>query len=391
MIMACTRRDFCRAAIAGLAVPMCAHAADAKVGIDVAAIERDRVVRAANRYLRVRPLTIVAQHSERSAGGPHDYFSEGDYWWPDPEHPDGPYIQRDGMTNPDNFVAHRHALIGLSVQVPALTAAWHLTNKRAYAKHAAEHLRAWFLNPATLMNPNLQYAQAIHGRVTGRGIGIIDTIHLVEVARALPFLRDELTSAEQDALTKWFSDYLQWLTTSSNGIEERDAKNNHGTCWVMQVAQFARYVGDDALSKYCAERFKTVLLPTQIASDGRMPLELARTLPYSYCLFNLDALATICQILSPLEDLWSYTLADGRGFRKAMAFMAPYIANKRNWPQPPDVQYFADFPVRQPSLLFAGLAYAEPRYLDLWRRLNPDPTVDEVIRNYPIRQPMLWV
>jgi len=38
------------------------------------------------------------------------------------------------------------------------------------------------------MNPNLQYAQAIHGRFTGRGIGIIDTIHLVEVARALEVL-----------------------------------------------------------------------------------------------------------------------------------------------------------------------------------------------------------
>jgi Alginate lyase len=379
-----TRRDFCRAAIAGLAVP--------QVAIDVPAIEHERVVRAANRYLHERPVTITAQRSPRSAGGPHDFFSEGDYWWPDPEHPGGPYIQRDGLTNTQNFVAHRHALIRLSLQVPALTAAWHLTKKRAYAAHAVEHLRAWFLNPATLMNPNLQYAQAIHGRVTGRGIGVIDTIHLVEVARALPFLRDSLTPGEQDGLTKWFKDYLHWMTTSNNGIEEREAKNNHGTCWVMQVAQFARYVGDDALIKFCAERFKTVLVPNQIASDGRMPLELARTKPYSYCLFNLDALATICQILSsPEDDLWNHALADGRGLRKAMAFMAPYIADKRSWPLPPDVQHFDDFPVRQPSLLFAGLAYSEPRYLELWRRLNPDPTVDEVIRNYPIRQPTLWV
>src|SRR5690242_15054182 len=86
-----TRRDFCRAAIAGVALPA--------TRFDIATIERDRVVRAANRYLRERPVTIVAHHSERSAGGPHDYFSEGDYWWPDPEHPGGPYVQRDGMTN----------------------------------------------------------------------------------------------------------------------------------------------------------------------------------------------------------------------------------------------------------------------------------------------------
>ena len=55
------------------------------------------------------------------------------------------------------------------------------------------------------------------------------------------------------------------------------------------------------------------------------------------------------------------------------------------------VQYFDQFPVRQPSLLFAGLAYSDPSYLSLWAKLNPDPEVEEVIRNYPIRQPVLWV
>jgi hypothetical protein len=355
--------------------------------IDLREVERDRVVRAADRYLQERPITITAYSAKRSAGGRNDYFSEGDYWWPDPKDPNGPYIQRDGMTNPDNFVAHRHALIRLSVQMPALTAAWLITKKEQYARHAAEHLRAWFVEPSTRMNPNLQYAQAIHGRVTGRGIGIIDTLHLVEVARAIPFL-----PIEHEPVKQWFADYLQWMTTSKNGMEERDAKNNHGTCWVMQVAQFAQYTGNQQLIDYCSERYKTVLLPDQLAADGSFPLELKRTKPYSYSLFNLDAMATICQIVStPSDDLWKFRLADGRSMQTAMAFMAPYIADKRSWPHPRDVQYFDDFPVRQPSLLFAGLAYSEPRYLELWRKLNPDPVVDEVIRNYPLRQPVLWV
>ena len=360
--------------------------------IDLRKIERDRVVRAADRYLQERPITITAYSAERSAGGRNDYFSEGDYWWPDPKDPNGPYIQRDGMTNPDNFVAHRHALIRLSVQMPALTAAWLITKKEQYAKHAAAHLRAWFVEPATRMNPNLQYAQAIHGRVTGRGIGIIDTLHLVEVARAIPFLTSALSAVEREQVKQWFVDYLQWMTTSRNGMEERDAKNNHGTCWVMQVAQFAQYTGNRQLLDYCSERYKTVLLPDQLAADGSFPLELKRTKPYSYSLFNLDAMATICQIVStPADDLWKFRLADGRGMQTAMSFMVPYIADKRSWPHPPDVQYFDDFPVRQPSLLFAGLAYAEPRYIELWRKLNPDPAVEEVVRNYPVRQPVLWV
>ena len=129
------------------------------------------------------------------------------------------------------------------------------------------------------MNRNLQYAQAIHGRTTGRGTGIIDTIHLVEVARAIEAMRPSgaFSVSEAKAIKQWFADYVQWMTTSKNGIEERDAKNNHTTCWVMQVAAFAHLTGDQELLEYCRERFRTVIVPNQIASDGSFPEELRRT------------------------------------------------------------------------------------------------------------------
>jgi hypothetical protein len=130
----------------------------------------------------------------------------------------------------------------------------------------------------------------------------------------------------------------------------------------------------------------------QIAADGSFPLELTRTKPYGYCLFNLDVLSTVCQLLStPGDNLFAFSLPDGRGFARAMAFMFPFIANRNSWPYARDVEYFQDWPVRQPSLLFAGISLEKPEYLTLWRRLNPDPTVEEIIRNYPIRQPLLWV
>lgn len=123
----------------------------------------------------------------------------------------------------------------LSVQVPALVAAWKLTGEKRYATHAARHLRAWFLDEKTRMNPHLKFAQAIKGRFTGRGIGIIDTIHLVEVARASELLEGStaLSKAERAGVKQWFAEYLTWMTTHPYGIEEREAKNNHGTCWVM--------------------------------------------------------------------------------------------------------------------------------------------------------------
>jgi len=358
----------------------------------VAKVDRKRILAVADRYLTEQPITVTASRAKRSSGGLHDYFSQGDYWWLDPKNPGGPYIQRDGMSNPENFNAHREAMVRLSLIVPALTAAWELTGKKKYADHAGKHLRAWFVDPATRMNANLQYAQAIIGRNAGRGIGIIDTLHLVEPARAATLMMKAGALEGGKEIQKWFADYLEWMRTSKNGQQERDAKNNHGTCWVLQAGEFARFTQNAEVMAWCRERFKTVLVPGQIAPDGRLPRELARTKPYSYSLFDMDVLCGIAQSLSmKSDDLWSFATPDGRGLRKLMAFMYPYIRDKSAWPFAHDVEHFDDFPVRNPALLFAGLAYGQENYIALWKTLNPDPVVPEVIRNFPIRQPLLWM
>jgi hypothetical protein len=360
----------------------------------IEALERPRVLRGAEDYLHESPRTIVSAPAARSAGGLHDYFSEADYFWPDPKNPGGPYINRDGESNPANFNAHRLLLIRLSIQMPALAAAWLLTKRRVFAEHAAAHLRVWFIEPATRMNANLQYAQAVHGVTTGRSWGIIDTLHLVEVAQATIVLHKggALSETDEQGVKDWFAEYLNWMQTSEPGKKERDAKNNHGSCWLLQAAAFALLTGQsDALSKF-RDLFVDVLIPNQVAVNGSFPLELARTKPYGYSLFNLDALGMLAHVLSTeSRNLWDFKLADGRGVANCFRFIEPFIANKRSWPYRHDVQYFDDLPVRQPSLLLAGLAYNDSSYIDLWKRLDPDPHVAEVIRNHPIRQPVLWL
>ena len=116
---------------------------------NIETLERPRVLTAARRYLKEPPRTIVSAPATRSAGGLHDYFSEADYFWPDPKNPNGPYVQRDGMSNPGNFSEHRKAMVRMSVQVPALAAAWLVTRNQKYADHAARHLRAWFIDART--------------------------------------------------------------------------------------------------------------------------------------------------------------------------------------------------------------------------------------------------
>jgi hypothetical protein len=364
---------------------------------EIARIDRDRILHSAGDYLSQSPITITASSSPRSHGGIHDYFSEGDYWWPDPKSPGGPYFRRDGYSNPANFNDHREALIRLSLQVPALTAAWLVTHDKRYARHAAMHLRAWFLDPATRMNPSLDFAQAIYGVTPGRGTGIIDTLHLVEVSRAVQLLERSgaFTHAEFAGVLDWFARYLSWMCNSTNGREEENARNNHGTCWVAQAAAFATLTENGDVMRLCRDRFRNNLLPDQLAANGSFPLELARTKPYSYSLFNLDVLAIICQIASANDgstnNLWHFALPDGRSYRKAIEFMFPYVRDKTTWPYPHDVEHFDELPNRQPSFLFAGLAYREPNYVDLWRSPRPDPKDPEIIRNFPFRQPLLWV
>jgi hypothetical protein len=366
-------------------------AAPAAAQLDSAALarlERPRVLSAAERYLREPPVTITAFPAPRSAGGPHDFYSEGDYWWPDPRSPDSPYVRRDGETNPANFVAHRDAMRRLSLIVPALVAAYGLTRDARYARHAAAHLRAWFVDERTRMNPTLLYSQAIKGRATGRGTGLIDTIHLVEVARAVEVLEHLGYQDETLAGTKqWFREYLHWITTHPYGNDERISGNNHAAAWALQVAGFAHLVGDTAQLSRMRRFFRDTLVSGQMAADGSFPRELGRTKPYGYSLFQLDVMGTLAWVL----DAWTDTMADGRGLRRALAFMYPFIKDKRTWPKPPDVMYFDQWPVRHPALFFGGLALHQPRYLDLWKTLDADPTVDEVIRNYPIRQPLLWL
>lgn len=360
---------------------------------DLTAIERPRILKKAQRYLQEPPRTVTADQCERSTGGRHDFYSEGDYWWPNLDDADAPYIQRDGMTNPDNFVAHRHAMVRLSDIIGTLVSAYLITNEPIYATHAVKHLKAWFVNADTRMNPNLLYGQAIKGRHTGRSIGIIDTIHLVEVACGAKLLRDSPVFATEDqaVVNAWFRTYLTWLNTHPYGQTEREHPNNHGVCWSLQAAAFADLVRDDAQLAWIRKQFKSVYLAEMMNVEGGFSAELARTKPYGYSLFVIDAMAGVAQIASTPEDnLWTFQLSDGRGMKKGMAFIAPYIKDKTTWPLPPDVMYWDEWPVRHPSLLFAGLHFKNADYLAQWQQLEPDSQTFEILRNLPLRHPLLW-
>src|SRR5262245_34219108 len=123
---------------------------------DVAALRAE-----ADRLLELKPASVLDSPGVAASGDPHDYFSQGPYWWPDPAKPGGlPYIQRDGQVNPESRTSgDMPAFRRTCESVHTLGLAWFFASDERYARKAADLTRGWFLGPATRMNPNFQHAQ----------------------------------------------------------------------------------------------------------------------------------------------------------------------------------------------------------------------------------------
>jgi hypothetical protein len=290
----------------------------------------------ARRALKQKPLSIVTKSVTPPSGDKHDYMSQAPYFWPNPNKPDAfPYIRRDGERNPEiDKITDHLALDRMEAAVRALSLAYYFKDDEAYAAKATQLLRAWFLDSATCMNPNLEYGQFIPGVNTGRGIGLIETRGLTDVIDAVGLLAESKswTLADQKGLEAWFSKFLHWMQESRNGREENAAKNNHGTFYDVQAMSFALFVGRNSLVKQIAETAKEKRIGLQLEPDGRQPLELQRTKAWSYSNMNLDGLMQLARLAESVGiDLWIYQTKDGRSIRRALEYLYPYATKDQDW------------------------------------------------------------
>lgn len=343
------------------------------------------------RVLALPVRTIVSVPSRHSRGGVREFYSEADYWWPDPGDPAGRYVNRDGESNPECFNRHRKRLMRLSCIVGFLAGEYLRSAGPAVLERLCDHLEAWFADEENAMLPHLEYAQSIRGSSCGRNYGIIDTIHLAEAALAVLKLRENMPRKLVGKLVSWFERYLDWLCTSALGIAERGTLNNHAVCWYLQAAAFAHLTEQKALLDEFRQDFETRLLG-QISADGSLPEELKRTKPYSYELFTLEVLAGLAALLStPRYNAFLRRRGQGGTVFDAVRFMSPYIENKALWPHPADIKYFDYWPVRQNALSLADAFCGQPDFARLWKQLPDYRLKFELIRNYPVRTVALWI
>ncbi len=339
----------------------------------------------AQKALSAGPFSIVNKEPTPPSGDKHDYMSQAPYFWPDPKSPNGlPYIRRDGERNPEiNKITDHRSLDQLESSVETLALAYYFKGDEAYATKATQLLRAFFLDPATRMNPNLQYAQFVPGVNTGRGIGLIETRGLTQVVDAIGLLNGSksCTAADQRALQEWFGRFLQWMLESKNGRDESAAKNNHGTYYDVQVVSFALFLGKTDLAGKIVETAKQKRIATQIEPDGRQPLELARTRAWGYSNGNLDGLMLLAQLAENVHvDLWDYQTKEGRSIRRALEFLYPFAIEAKKWPY----QQLGGFNGRSlfPLMRRAAKQYQDKQYQALMAKV---PDVDSADRSRLLR------
>lgn len=296
----------------------------------------DKLLQDADAALTHKRYSVVDKTLAPASGDKHDFFSFGPYWWPDPAKKDGlPYIRKDGLHNPASSTNGTDStrLGKFSHDVTVLALAWYFTGQQKYADKAGELARAWFLAPDTRMNPNLDYGQAIPGRVNGRGIGIISSRSLIDVMDSLALIQpaNVLSDAENEAVRKWYRDYLDWLLNSRNGFEESNAHNNHGTWYSAQVTAFALYTNQPAVARRELEITKIRRIPSQIDREGKLIAELERTRPSGYINFALEAFGNLGRYGELAgEQVWEHG-QDAHNIEQGYRFVARYV-NGDKWP-----------------------------------------------------------
>jgi len=319
--------------------------------------------RDAAKALKAGPFTVMNKPQVPPSGDKHDYMSLARYYWPDPSKPDGlPYISRDGETNPEiDTIPDKNQMNGMISAVSTLALAYYITSEEPYAEKAVGLLRAWYLDPATRMNPNLDFGQGVKGKEPGRASGIIDTRGLADVTDAIGLLQESpsLTTADRQGLVAWYGGFLDWLLKSRLGRAEGATTNNHGVWYDVQVVSMALFTGRDADARRTLEAARKERIAKQIEPDGSMPRELARTTSAGYTQFNLEAFAALAALGERVGvDLWGYRTPDGRSIRQAIAYVLPFVRDGHTWTQK-QIKAF------DPATYYPLFVAADPHYKDL--------------------------
>ena len=286
----------------------------------------------ADEALQRGPYSVVYKSEPSPTKDPQDYYHPAPYFWPrkyfgswlPAKRRDGLRVPGTRLYEPESDRYDRTRLQRLFDDTTILALAWSVTADDRYAKHAIRLVATWFVNSETRMNPHLNCAQVRpgRGRKQGRQSGVIefkDVYFFLDAVRLLQS-HSEWTKSLNQAFQGWMREYCDWLLHNRQGRAESASRNNHGTCYDLQLGSIAAFLGAkdalDPLLNGLEQRLRE-----QFTEKGFQHLEASRTQTQHYFAFNLQCWLNLTGLTQALGvDLWQLSMDVKRPLERALEY-----------------------------------------------------------------------
>jgi len=359
---------------------------------------------AAKKAMLAGPFSVTDKVLAPPSGSKHDYWSVASYYWPCnvpcnhtlwpdcsrwcmppltyKDHKCVPASAKENLTcNQQSglpWVSHdgyprdrdqtgrylkgdRPRADGITLDASTLALAWWFSPDDSpigsqFVERAALLLRTFFLNSDTKMDPNMNYAQGVPGRFDG-GVGgtvdfgrlwmLLDAIRLIETQ---PSSASPWQQADRDGFRVWLAAMLDWWVYSADGQRARNITNNIGNAYDIQAMSMASFLHNATVAADIVAHDVRGRVELQIAADGSMPKEDARSNSFGYHSGNLLQFINLAAAVNasvrvmkaagiPADpgaaDLLHYANSRGGSILTALDWMAPYCKdNATSWPFP---------------------------------------------------------
>lgn len=304
---------------------------------------REAIIAEARAALGRGPYSVTAKADTAPSGDIHDFWHAVSEAGPDPDLPEAfDYTRADvrkgpgrGLRRADARLCDRTQLQRMIDDSSALALGWSLTGESEMARHGARLVRTWFVNRSTRMNPHLTFSrfdpQADQPAGAPSGIAAMNDLYVLLDAVRLLDQAGAFSGKDRAALEAWLDEYLNWLTTSEQGLRQRRARNHHGIWYDLQRAAILAYLGDveGLLDVFCFSRQR---LYEHFNPDGFQPHQMRRTNSAHFACLNLQGWVNLARLADACgDDLWNFAMPGGQSIRKGLEWMLPYLSGEE-WP-----------------------------------------------------------
>ena len=163
------------------------------------------------------------------------------------------------------------------------------------------------------------------------------------------------------------------------------AQNNHGVFYDAQRLAFAIFIDDKETAEEVINSAKN-RLDYQMNDEGAFPKELERTIGLHYSVFVLKAFVSIAEMSDKLGiDFWNYDTPSGKNLKKGMYFIAPYLAQEKEWKWQQIKEF--DYTDGEEMMLLSAKKFNEPQFEKTAEKIkSKKPNMKDIVATVEMRK-----